>query len=235
MERIVIAERLDHLPPANPEARRSRRDLQLINRLMGNSRLLRYAVTRVLPETRGRAWRVLEAGAGDGTLAAGLWSRLPSPPAGSRLELLDRLPVVEEGSRHVLAAQGWLPEVLLMDVLDWIDQPEPVRLDLVYANLFLHHFEGIHLTSLLSALAQRAQAVVLLEPRRSVLARMGARLLGGIGCNEVTRHDAVRSVAAGFLGTEITRLWPDPGAWVLTESRAGLFGHCFSAHRRSNA
>lgn len=235
MERIVIAERLDHLPPANPEARRSRRDLQLINRLMGNSRLLRRAIARVLPDSRERGWRVVEAGAGDGTLAAGLWSRFPPPPAGSRLELLDRLPVVEEGSRSMLAAQGWLPEVLVMDVLEWIEQPASVPLDLVYANLFLHHFAEVEMTSLLSALAKRTNAVVLLEPRRSVLARVGARLLGVIGCNEVTRHDAVHSVAAGFLGNEISAHWPDTSEWVLQESRAGLFGHCFTAHRHSDA
>jgi len=235
MERIVIAERLDHLPPANPEARHSRRDLQRINGLMGNSRLLRRAVARVLPDSHARAWQVLEVGAGDGTLAERLWSRLPSPPAGSRLGLLDRLPVVEERPRNALAARGWIPEVLVMDVHEWIGQSAPVRLDLVYANLFIHHFEGVAFSNVLNALAERARAVVLLEPRRSILARMGARLLGGIGCNAVTRHDAVHSVAAGFLGTEITRFWPDPGAWVLTEFRAGLFGHCFSAHRRSNA
>lgn len=234
MDRIVIAERLDHLPPSNPEARRSRRDLQLINRMMGNSRLLRRAIARVLPNSRERAWWVVEAGAGDGTLAAGLWSRFPSPPAGSRLELLDRLAVVEEGSRNLLAAQGWLPEVLVMDVLEWIEQPAPVRLDLVYANLFIHHFAGVEMTRLLGALAKRSNAVVLLEPRRSVLARMGARLLGGIGCNEVTRHDAVHSVAAGFLGNEISAHWPESAEWVLDESRAGLFGHHFSAHRRFN-
>ena len=234
MERIVIAERLDHLPPANPEARHSRRDLQRINRLMGNSRLLRRAVARVLPDSPARPWQVLEVGAGDGTLAERLWSRLPSPPAGSRLGLLDRLPVVEERPRNALAARGWIPEVRVMDVHEWIGQPVPALLDLVYANLFIHHFEGVELSIVLNALAARARAVVLLEPRRSILARMGARLLGGIGCNEVTRHDAVHSVAAGFVGTEITWLWPDPGAWVLTEFRAGLFGHCFSAHRRSN-
>ena len=235
MERIVITEQLDHLPPANPEARRSRRDLRLINRLMGNARLLRRAVSRVLPNCRGRAWRILELGAGDGTLAANLWSRFPSPPAGSQLELLDRLSVMDQKSRNALATQGWLPEVRVMDVLEWIEQPERAPLDVIYANLFLHHFEGGELTSVLSTMAERAQAVVLLEPRRSALARMGARMLGCIGCNEVTRHDAVLSVAAGFLGSEITRFWPDSSAWVVTESRAGLFGHCFSAHRCSNA
>lgn len=235
MERIVIAERLDHLPPTNPEARRSRRDLQLINRLMGNSRLLRRAIARVLPTSRERAWRIVEVGAGDGTLAASLWSRFPPPPAGSRLELLDRLPVVEEGSRSMLAAQGWLPEVLEMDALEWIEQPASVPLDLVYANLFLHHFAEVEMTTLLSVLAKRTNAVVLLEPRRSVLARVGARLLGVIGCNEVTRHDAVHSVAAGFLGYEISAHWPDTSEWVVKESRAGLFGHCFTAHRHSNA
>ena len=38
--RRVIAELLDELPPDDPRALRSRRDLRLINRIMGHSALL---------------------------------------------------------------------------------------------------------------------------------------------------------------------------------------------------
>jgi hypothetical protein len=61
----------------------------------------------------------------------------------------------------------------------------------------------------------------------------GSHLLGLIGCNDVTRHDAVLSVHAGFRGTELSELWREaqPDGWTLRESAAGPFGHLFSASR----
>ena len=73
---------------------------------------------------------------------------------------------------------------------------------------------------------------MVVEPRRSALARAGTRLLFLIGCNDVTRHDALVSVEAGFTGWEITALWPADPAWEApVEARAGLFSHVFSARK----
>jgi len=56
-----------------------------------------------------------------------------------------------------------------------------------------------------------------------------SRLLWAIGCNDVTRHDAVASVCAGFSGRELSALWPDKQNWRLTEQRTGAFSHLFIA------
>jgi len=70
------------------------------------------------------------------------------------------------------------------------------------------------------------------EPRRGGLALAGSHLVGALGANAVTRHDAVLSVHAGFRGRELTAAWPRSGAaWSLHEEDAGLFSHCFSAQR----
>jgi len=71
-QRVVVPELLDSLPPDDPEAIRSRADLRLINRLMGNYRWFE----KVLRSSSmiGPKARIVELGAGDGTLA--------SPPAG---------------------------------------------------------------------------------------------------------------------------------------------------------
>jgi hypothetical protein len=69
------------------------------------------------------------------------------------------------------------------------------------------------------------------EPRRSALALGASRLVGLIGCNEVTRYDAPISVRAGFAGRELSGLWPAGGAWQLREGARGLFSHCFVAGR----
>lgn len=235
MERIVQQELLDELPPSDPGAQHSRRDLRRINGLMGNARHLRSAVQRCLPRVTNRPWQVLEVGAGDGTLAARVWSRLPRPPSGSRLLLLDRLSLFDDAARTLLQAHGWDPELQVMPVEEWLASPAPDSLDLVYANLFVHHFDRNGLTELLSGIAKRSRAVVLVEPRRSPTALLGARLLWGIGSHAITRHDAVRSVEAGFRAEELTNLWPNRTAWVVSESRAGLFGHRFIARHRTES
>jgi len=69
------------------------------------------------------------------------------------------------------------------------------------------------------------------EPRRSNLALLGSRLSWVIGCNDVTLHDAVISVRAGFRGAELSALWPEQAGTILHEGAAGLFSHCFVAGR----
>ena len=53
-----------------------------------------------------------------------------------------------------------------------------------------------------------AKAFVACEPRRSAFALLGARMVFALGANDVTRHDAVASVRAGFRGRELSGLWP---------------------------
>ena len=57
---------------------------------------------------------------------------------------------------------------------------------MVLANLFVHHFEGELAARLLDGIGTHADAFVCCEPRRSRFALAGSRLLGLIGCNDVT-------------------------------------------------
>ena len=103
--------------------------------------------------------------------------------------------------------------------------------DAMVANLFLHHFEDDQLTGLLRAASTHARLFVAIEPRRSALGLLFSRLLWCIGCNGVTRHDAVISVRAGFVGSELSKLWPGGPGWRLEERRGGWFSHLFIAHQ----
>jgi hypothetical protein len=104
---------------------------------------------------------------------------------------------------------------------------------MVFANLFLHHFPEPDLAALLRRAAARTNLFIACEPRRSALGLAVARWLRLFGCNEVTRHDAVISVRAGFAGRELSALWPADNQWQLSEQRAGLFSHCFIAKRNA--
>ncbi|HVJ23860.1 MAG TPA: hypothetical protein VM756_07980, partial [Burkholderiales bacterium] len=104
-------------------------------------------------------------------------------------------------------------------------------LDAIVANLFLHHLTDHDLRRLFSLAAVRAPLFVACEPRRSRPALWASRLVGFIGANDVTRHDAVVSVRAGFTGKELSAAWPLADGWLLREEPARPFSHVFVAQR----
>lgn len=109
---------------------------------------------------------------------------------------------------------------------------EEVRWDVVWANLFIHHFERDELKGLLADIAARTRAFVCCEPRRSLMPMMTSHLVALLGAGPVTRHDALASVRAGFRAKELSHLWPNRKDWLLIEYPAGFFSHCFIAVRK---
>ncbi|HYC35394.1 MAG TPA: methyltransferase domain-containing protein [Usitatibacter sp.] len=223
MPRIVEPEWLDSLPDDDLRARRSRRDLARVNAFMSNARIVAGALAAALPP---RPVNVAEIGAGDGAFALAVVRRLPQ---GGRIQLLDRQAEPPRETLDALAAAGWAAESVRADVFDWLADAATPRFDAIFANLFLHHFEPAQLRSLLQLAASRARVLVACEPRRSQAALLGSRLLGLIGCNDVTRHDAVASVRAGFRGAELSALWHEAPGWLLEERPRGAFSHLFVA------
>jgi len=222
--RRVEPEWLDQLPAADPRAVRSRRDLARINVFMANARIVARELRTRFPKG---VTALLELGAGDGTFALAVVERLPRPTASATVTLLDRAPCVPGDLAARFAARGWTMRILEADVFDGLDRfHEPVPA--IIANLFLHHFDDARLAALLAHVARRSRVFVACEPRRSRTALAGSHLLGLIGCNDVTRHDAVVSVRAGFRGGEIGALWPRGGGPVEERGR-GLFSHSFVA------
>jgi hypothetical protein len=230
LPRRVLPELLDELPADDPRAVRSRRDLKLVNRIMGAKSALLWALDSA-PSASPR--RIVELGAGDGTMALRIARARANDWPGTSITLLDRHPVVAAATLAQIREFGWSADVATADVFDWLAEPAPAD-HVVLANLFVHHFDGERLARLLSGLAARARLFVCYEPRRSRVSLAGSHLLGLIGCNDVTRHDAVLSVHAGFHGSELTQLWrsAQPEGWTLRESAAGPFGHLFAASRQ---
>ena len=240
MPRHVAAETLDHLAPDDPAAMRSRRDLVRVHRAMGTRSIVTQGWRElVLTERGGLPLRILEIGAGDGSLLLGVARAVAPhwPPV--QLTLLDRLDIVSPATLAGYAELGWAARVHVADVLSWVDRPDgresmtaPPRWDLITTTLFLHHFERSQLDQLLAGVAERTDRFFACEPKRSWLPLAGSHLLGAIGANAVTREDAVLSVHAGFRDQEITAMWPRAvSAWRTREFAAGMFSHCFSAQR----
>ncbi len=241
LPRTVAAETLDGLAEDDPRAMRSRRDLRRVHRAMGTRAIVARALRELVGDRRDRAapLRLLELGAGDGTLMLGVARALAPHWPAVELTLLDRQALVERTTVERYAALGWRAHACVADALDWATAPadgeddDTARWDLVVANLFLHHFEAAPLCALLGAVAARSDRFFACEPRRARLALVGSHLIGALGANAVTREDAVLSVHAGFAGHELSALWPcgPQDGWQLSEYPAGLFSHCFSARR----
>ncbi len=227
MTRILQPELLDTLPADDPEAVRSRGDLRRVNAWMGHRGLLLRALQTGRP-TGVR--RIVELGAGDGTLARGIAAASSAHWPQVELTLVDQQGLVSTETLEKFRRLGWKPRVVQADVFDWLaNNTEPT--EIIVANLFLHHFEEAGLRRLLRDAASRCSRFVALEPRRHFAARLGCELLWMIGCNRVTRHDARLSVRAGFRDRELSAHWPGTDGWNLRERSAGLFSHLFVATR----
>lgn len=230
LPRRVQPELLDGLDAEDPRAQRSRDDLQCLHWAMATLTIVQTALDHGTAEFSPRT--LLELGAGDGSLMlrlaqgrAGRWPHV-------RVTLLDRLALVAPQTIDGLRRVGWVPRAVAMDVFDWMASADDTRWDVVFANLFMHHFPPGNLERLLEKIAVRSRVFLCCEPRRAALPLVASHLIGLLGAGPVTRHDAVFSVHAGFRAHELSDLWPDRQQWILTEYRARLFSHCFLAIRK---
>lgn len=167
--------------------------------------------------------RIADLGGGDAHFMLGVAKRLASRWPGVRVLVCDRQDIVSAGTRAAFARLGWSVEVRQGDIFETLPQS-----DIVTANLFLHHFDDAALARLLALAARHTQGFVACEPRRNRFAWLAAHLVGALGANGVTRHDAVVSVEAGFRARELSALWP-PG-WTVHERAAWPFSHVFAVH-----
>ena len=254
MKRIIEPELLDELPPGDPHAAGSRRDLRRLNAWMRNHAIMANALQTAV---NGRApGHIVELGAGDGDFllrVARLVTGNGAPASGTagsgnaaaeccrlgnrrsvawnevNVTLLDRQKVVTPQTLAAFASLGWRAEAVVADVFDWLQTPAPA--EIVVANEILHHFDDARLAGLLRVIAGHTHLFIAIEPRRAPWPLFCSRLLWAINCNSVTRHDATVSVRAGFVREELSALWPDKRNWQLTEQRASWFSHLFIAQK----
>lgn len=231
LPRRVQPELLDTLDHDDPRARRARRDLHSIQRAMATLSIALRALDQLAERCRPRS--IIELGAGDGSLLLRIARRRSRSWPAVRVTLLDRQDLVSADALEGFRARGWSPEVVTADVFDWFARRRGARVDIVFANLFVHHFAGERLGRLLAAIAAHASAFVCCEPRRGRWPLLGSHLVGLLGASAVTRHDAVASVHAGFREKEISADWPDPTGWHLCEYASAPFSHCFVALRQA--
>lgn len=229
LPRRIEPELLDDLAVTDPRAQRSRDDLRRIHLAMATLSIMLRALDRATASSPPRT--ILELGAGDGSLMLRLARRRAARWPGVNLTLLDRLDLVDATTLKGFDDVGWTPNVVAMDLFEWLERPSVAHWDIIIANLFIHHFSSDDLHHLLPEIAARCHVFFCCEPSRSAFPLAASHLVRLLGAGPVTRQDAVLSVHAGFRAQELSAWWPaaDKGAWRLREYRAGLFSHGFLA------
>ncbi len=231
LQRRLCPERLDLMAATDPLAVQARNDLRRINSIMNSRRIFLRAVRNTIPAPH----RITELGAGDGTLMLSAAHTLASVWPGVEVTLVDRQHAVGPQTLAGFEKIGWRPRVATMDAHNWLAQSAQDRYDLIYSNLFIHHFTDQQLTGLLKGISQCSRAFFACEPQRGRFSLISSHLVFLIGASEVTREDAVTSVHAGFRDQELSTAWSsvNPG-WQVKEYSAGLFSHCFLALKQDS-
>ncbi|UVK47718.1 methyltransferase domain-containing protein [Mesorhizobium sp. AR07] len=222
--RRIEPELLDSLPPDDPRAIGSRRDLVWINALMFQSTIMSGLLKANI---RKSSTRILEIGSGDGAFMLSVARRLTRNWTDVDLIMLDQVNLITDKRRADFAVLGWRVQTITDDVFDWIANSGAGAYDVVSANLFLHHFSDADLKVLFAALRHLAPIFLATEPSRNGIALRACSLLRFIGANQVTMHDAAASVRAGFTGNELSSLWPSGFTQQCEERRIGPFTHAF--------
>lgn len=202
MRRVVRPELLDELPAGDPRALRSRRDLRLINLVMGNER---WIARQVSSRTTGK---IVELGAGEGHLSRKLGPR--------EVQACDLAPEPRDLPNHVTWLQG--------DVFERIGSLDG---DVFVCCLILHHFERPQLRRLAEAVAG-FQYCVFAEPWRARWPHVFGKTAWPF-INDVTRHDMHVSIDAGFIPGELPEIFGDAWEW---EEKVTLGGGLRSFARR---
>jgi len=181
--RTLQPELLDALPPGDPDAIHSRRDLRYFNRAMGNPAWFHHELPRLLRPSD----RILELGAGTGELRTGFPSILTP---------WDAVDLAPRPLTWPAQAQWFQTDVRNFD--RWSDYT------VILANLFLHHLEDRDLEALGRRVPDSVRVVMCCEPARG---RQWQWLFRAVcflvRANHVSRHDGHVSIAAGFRDAEL--------------------------------
>ena len=203
VNRLVAPEILDELDPADKRAVRSRRDLRLVNWFMRGESW----VVRELKKMQG-VRRVVDLGAGDGSLGAAIMEEFPD----LEVTCVDLVPRPKNLDHRIIWWSG--------DVFDYERYDETT---VVVANLFLHHLVSSELQKL-GAKIHGVRGVLAAEPYRGGVSLMMSRCLLPF-VNDVTRHDMVVSIRAGFRQGELGReLSHELGGALTWSDQKGVFG-----------
>ena len=170
-------------------------DLELVDRLWGNSRFLAGHIEKHLKGANGVPITVLDVGAGSGHVSSRLAGRLRHKGRRARVVALDLQ------WSHLAAGRAHNGRTTACAAADAFELPfDDESADWIVSTLFLHHFspdENIRLLRELSRVARRGFALMDIRRHRILLSffRIAGRL--GLGC-PAALEDGIASVRQAY-------------------------------------
>ena len=146
--RCVEREWLDVLQPDDPRAIRSRNDLKRINAWMLQSAIMARSLIKSCAGNTPRT--LLDLGSGDGTFMLRVARRLAYRWRNVTVILLDRQNIVSAETLQRFRSLRWNAEPVAADVFEYLKRAAASEVDVITANLFLHHFMQQELVNLLA-------------------------------------------------------------------------------------
>ncbi len=188
------------------ELRRALRDLRVVNRWLGGTRVVVRHLSRLISRLPREEYRILDiaTGSADIPLALARWARR----RGIRLDILatDVHPQTAAMAQELTAREPFIR----MGQADARNLPfENNAFDFVLCSTALHHFEREEAIRILRELDRvAAWGVIVNDLRRSRLGLWGARLLAITlwRRSRFTRHDGPLSVRRAFTPAELKEL-----------------------------
>ncbi len=198
MQRIVKPEILDELAEDHPDAIKNRKDLRLLNFLMGSHRWIANQGNKYFREND----KILEIGAGNGDLGRYL---LKSLKAHKHLKI-DGLDIC---SRPKDWPGNWGWHQTDLKTFTGYNQ-----YSVILANLIFHQFKDKELLQIGNVINKNTRLIITNELVRKKIHIYQLYLTRLLGINYVTLHDGAVSVEAGFAGKELSEfLGLDDSKW----------------------
>lgn len=189
---------LDDAQLASEEMARSLRDLDLVNEKWGGARALeRHLLTAMAPP--GERLVVLDVGAGSGSVAQNLASRIARAGRGARLVAVDLQ------WRHLVAGRASRGPGVAALAADAFSLPLPDGgVDWVVSTLMFHHFSPSENRALLREFARVARrGYALLDLRRHLFPWIFVSVMGRLVFeSRVSMHDGPASVLQAYTPEE---------------------------------
>ena len=197
------------------------RGLTTINFLSASAGSVWHPMARLARVRKLERLRILDVATGGGDIPRELWRK--SQRSGLKLEILG-VDISERALEFAAAQCRDCGSAVRFEQRDILRDGLPEGYDVIVSSLFLHHLSNDHALQLLTAAAQAANQLVLINDLRRgryglTLAYFAGHILSS---SPVVRVDAVRSVRAAFTmaeamkmaetagmqGAKVSRRWP---------------------------
>lgn len=194
---------MDDFDLKGEELKKTLRDLERINALLGGNRITKNGIKRLLPiRSKKEYLRIVDIGCGNGAILRRIadWGR--------KEKLKFRLIGLDANSHAIKIAEGLsmdYPEIHYQNLNIFSDEFRQMKFDIILCTLTLHHFKDKEIKKLMHQLCKQAQlGIVINDLHRSRWAYFLFKLFcKAFVNNEIARKDGLISILRGFKKNEI--------------------------------